>query len=149
MKFRLSKCCFVIDLRLGCFLIALTGLFFELIGNSCGNEGDYSGFPTAPMAAVGRTVGMLQFIACIILFVSAIVEISALICIYLVINIGHIVFSSACLIAAITTWDWEHDSLADTVLIGIGLVFSVYFWFVAHSYYRKCRGIMPTEAFVD
>ncbi|KRF98893.1 uncharacterized protein Dwil_GK28237 [Drosophila willistoni] len=149
MKFRLSKCCFVFDLRLGCFLVALTGLFFELIGNSCGNEGEYSEFPTTPMVVVGRTVGMLQFIACIILFVSAIVEISALICIYLVISIGHIVFGTGCLIVAITKWDWDHNSLTDTVLIGIGLVFSVYFWLVAYSYYQKCRRILPTEVFED
>ncbi|XP_039490234.1 uncharacterized protein LOC120450994 isoform X2 [Drosophila santomea] len=122
---RLKSCCCCVNLRAGCFFIALFEIFASILGFFVGEDGRF--------LLMGRTAYMVHFIGSIFLMMSSIL-IEVLVVIYLVTNIIHLIFCTAFIIDYALSCSF---CIFESIPVFFTLVFSLYFWIVAFSYWRR------------
>ncbi|XP_017131198.1 uncharacterized protein LOC108148618 isoform X2 [Drosophila elegans] len=83
---RLKSCCCCVDLRAGCFFLALFEIFSSILGFFVGEDGR--------LLLIGRAAYMLHFIGSIFLLMSSFL-IEVLVVIYLMTNTVHLIFCTA------------------------------------------------------
>ncbi|XP_070137955.1 uncharacterized protein [Drosophila bipectinata] len=83
---RLKSCCCCVDLRAGCFFLALFEIFASILGFFVAEEGK--------LFLIGRLAYMFHFIGSIFLLMGSML-IETLVIIYLGTNIFHLIFSTA------------------------------------------------------
>nr|XP_016938624.2 uncharacterized protein LOC108016477 isoform X3 [Drosophila suzukii] len=79
---------------------------------------------------------MLHFLGSIFLLMSTYMQIELLVLIYLVTNIVHLIFSTAFLIDYALSCGF---CTLEAIPVFFTLIFSLYFWLVAFSYWRRLQ----------
>ncbi|XP_070073093.1 uncharacterized protein [Drosophila takahashii] len=124
---RLKSCCCCVNLRAGCSFLAVFEICSSILGLFAG-EG-------ARLLVLGRAAYMMHFIGSIFLLISSFL-IEVLVFIYLVTNIVHLIFSTAFIIDYGVSCGF---CTLEAIPVVITLLFSIYFWLVAFSYWRRLR----------
>ncbi|XP_017963353.1 uncharacterized protein LOC108656008 [Drosophila navojoa] len=128
MKFQLSKFCWCIDLRIGCFLIVFFDILMHAVHIEFGNHELFN--------ILKPFIYVTHFVGCLMLFYSAAVQISLLILVYLTTDVLKFLF----FVISAYGWAQSWQNTIFTICIqAINILFSVYFWLVAYSYFRQCR----------
>ncbi|XP_017076250.2 uncharacterized protein LOC108111336 [Drosophila eugracilis] len=87
------------------------------------------------LLVIGRFAYLLHFIGSILLMTSSIV-IEVLVPIYLVTNLLHLIFCTVFVIDYAVSCGF---CTLETIPVFVTLIFSVYFWLVAYSYWRRLQ----------
>ncbi|XP_017058364.1 uncharacterized protein LOC108099381 isoform X2 [Drosophila ficusphila] len=124
---RLKSCCCCLDLRAGCFFLAMFEIFASALGFFVAED--------SRILLLGRTAYMLHFIGSVFLMTSIFV-IEALVVIYMVTNVVHLIFCTVFLIEYAT---YSSFCALETVPAFFTLTLSIYFWLVAFSYWRRLQ----------
>ncbi|XP_032296097.1 uncharacterized protein [Drosophila virilis] len=128
MKLRLAKCCYFVNLRSGCFLVAFFDMCMHMVNLSYGKS--------STIEAVATIIYLAHFLGIIMLFLSAAVEMSPLLLVYLATDIAKFLF----LIISAYVWvPCRRNSMFTLIVTCINILLSVYFWLVTYSYYWQCR----------
>ncbi|KQS52034.1 uncharacterized protein Dere_GG27290, isoform D [Drosophila erecta] len=122
---RLKFCCCCVNLRAGCFYMALFEIFASILGFFVGEDGR--------LLLMGRTAYMVHFIGSIFLMMSSFL-IEFMVVIYLVTNIIHLIFCTAFIIDYALSCSF---CTLESIPVFFTLVFSLYFWIVAFAYWRR------------
>ncbi|XP_033162576.1 uncharacterized protein LOC117142607 isoform X1 [Drosophila mauritiana] len=122
----LKSCCCCVNLRAGCFFIALFEIFASFLGLFVGEDGR--------LLLIARVAYMVHFLGAIFLMMSSILQIEFLVIIYLVTDIIHLIFCSAFIIDYALSCSF---CTFESIPIFFTLAFSLYFWIVAFFYWRR------------
>ncbi|XP_052836920.1 uncharacterized protein LOC128252839 [Drosophila gunungcola] len=125
---RLKSCCCCVDLRAGCFFLALFEIFSSILGFFVGEDGR--------LLLIGRAAYMLHFIGSIFLLMSSLLQIEVLVVIYIVTNTVHLIFCTAFVIDYALSCGF---CALETIPVFLTLILSLYFWLVAFSYWRRLQ----------
>ncbi|KAH8384072.1 hypothetical protein KR009_012007 [Drosophila setifemur] len=131
---RLKSCCCCINLRAGCFFAAICEIIASMLGFFVG-EGD-------KLFLIARFGFMLHLIGSIFLLMSSVLQIEVLVVVYLVTNVLHIILCTAFVIEYGISCSF---CALETVPVFIPLIFSLYFWMVAFSYWRRLQWMNNPE----
>ncbi|EDV44123.2 uncharacterized protein Dana_GF16186, isoform C [Drosophila ananassae] len=124
---RLKSCCCCVNLRAGCFFLALLEIAASVLGFFVAEEGR--------LFLIGRLGYLFHFIGSIFLLMSSML-IEVLTIIYLGTNIFHLIFSTAFVIEYALHCKF---CALETTPVYITLIVSLYSWLVAFSYLRRLQ----------
>ncbi|XP_023169447.1 uncharacterized protein LOC111598437 isoform X2 [Drosophila hydei] len=126
MKFQLSKCCYCINLRFGCFLVVFFDIFMHAVHIEFGNHEVFK--------VLKPFIYVTHFVGCLMLFYSAAV-VSLLTLVYLTTDVLKFIF----FVLSAYGWMNRQNTIFTLCIHVINILFSVYFWLVAYSYFRQCK----------
>ncbi|KAH8278572.1 hypothetical protein KR018_005332 [Drosophila ironensis] len=125
---RLKSCCCCVNLRVGCFFLA----FFEICASVLG----FFVAEDANLLLIGRFAYMCHFIGSIFLMMSSMLQIEVLTLIYLGTNIFHLIICTVFILEYALSCSF---CALEILPASLTLIFSLYSWLVAFSYWRRLQ----------
>ncbi|XP_022222708.1 uncharacterized protein LOC111074287 [Drosophila obscura] len=125
---RFKFCCYCIELRKGCILIACLDFVINVIVATIGAHRDY-------VSRIEQAVAICHCIGCVFLIGGALLKSSVLLIFFLITSLTNYVILIAYVIYIISEWQKEAAFIVPSVLgyTSIG----IYFWFIVFSHYRN------------
>ncbi|KAH8304599.1 hypothetical protein KR059_012829 [Drosophila kikkawai] len=112
MKFRLKTFCFVVPLDIGCLIIAVILILFELLAPPLHDPGP-AGSPGRRLAAAYRLLNIVHSLGCMLLFAAYFLRFSLLVLAFMASLILHMVMLPVFLFLDIFVW--RTDTLDVTI----------------------------------
>ncbi|KAL7743799.1 hypothetical protein ACLKA6_000206 [Drosophila palustris] len=132
MKIRVAKCCPFVSLRWGCFAIAFFDTSFHIVNlEMCNSDA---------LDTILICIYVIHALGCFLLIISAVVQMSHLVIVYLISNVVQTLF----FVATVYIWiKCKENSVFEIAVTFVDISLSAYFWIVAYSYLRVCKERVP------